>query len=40
MIISFRSQMKQVWDVFVLVLAIYNSIKIPFEQAFNAEFLD
>ena len=26
------------WDVFVLILAVYNSLMIPFDQAFKPEF--
>lgn len=34
MIISFRSKAKRYWDLFVLILALYNSIMIPLDQAF------
>lgn len=34
MIISFRSRIKMQWDIFVLILALYNSIMIPLDEAF------
>ena len=36
-LISYKSTYKVVWDYMVLVLAIYNGLMIPFEQAFPNE---
>lgn len=37
-IISYKSNFKKKWDIFVLILAIINSFMIPFEQAFKPEY--
>lgn len=37
-LISFKSTYKVVWDYLVLILAIYNSLMIPFEQAFPNDY--
>ena len=36
--LSFKSPFKRYWDAGVLGLAIFNSLMIPFEQAFHPEF--
>lgn len=38
-LISLKSERKQRWDYFVLVLALYNSFTIPLEQAYSPNFL-
>ena len=35
---SYKSPFKKAWDVFVIGLAIYNSLLIPFDLAFKSEF--
>jgi hypothetical protein len=37
-IISHKKEGKNRWDIMVLILAIYNSLQIPFYQAFNPKF--
>jgi len=37
--ISYKSNFKMRWDIFILCLAIYNSLMIPYEQAFKDETL-
>lgn len=37
-IISHKKVWKKRWDFMVLFMAIYNSLQIPFQQAFNPEF--
>jgi len=38
--LSYKSNFKKKWDLFVLFFAIFNSLTIPFEQAFRPEFTD
>lgn len=35
MVMSFRIGLRKKWDIFVLMLALYNSLMIPLEQSFN-----
>jgi hypothetical protein len=37
-IISYKNKNKKIWDMFVLMLAMYNSMMIPMDQAFSPEF--
>ena len=37
-ILSHKNKNKFRWDIMVLVMAIYNSLQIPFYQAFNPPF--
>lgn len=37
-IISHKTRWKQRWDFMVLFMAIYNSLQIPLQQAFNPPF--
>lgn len=39
-IISYKNPRKEQWDLFVLILAIQNSIMIPVDMAFNPGFTD
>ena len=39
-IISYKNPLKEQWDLFVLILAIQNSVMIPFDMAFNPGFTD
>ena len=34
-IISYKNVFKEAWDVFIIILAIYNSLVIPLEMAFE-----
>lgn len=36
---SYKSSFKKNWDMFIVFLAIYNSLMIPFDQAFKPPFL-
>ena len=35
--VSYKSKSKKIWDFSVLLVAIFNSLVIPFEQAFKAK---
>jgi len=37
--IPMNHSFKTYWDFFILVLAFYNCFEIPFEIAFNPEFI-
>lgn len=39
-IMSYRSNFKSIWDIFVLVLAVYNSMQVPYEHAFRPEVMN
>jgi len=39
LVISYKSKFKKVWDLTVVFLAIYNSLTIPFDQAFKPPIL-
>ena len=38
--ISYKSKNKNRWDLLILLFAVYNSLMIPFEQAFKSEYFE
>ena len=37
---SYKSNFKSIWDIFVLILAVYNSMQVPYEHAFRPEIMN
>ena len=38
--ISYKSVKKKTWDMFVLILVVYNGFQVPYQNAFHPEFFD
>lgn len=38
MVVSFKNKYRKMFDIFVLMLALYNSVMIPLKQCYNPEF--
>ena len=37
--ISYKNKLKKTWDMGVLLLAVFNSLQVPFEQSYHPEIL-